>query len=79
MIWIIEDLTFNFTDNQIIQTELYPSNYRIVVSNFNTNIFNFKNKSKLKQQRIFRTIYNYDRMNDEKWNKYRDNVESHID
>jgi len=70
MIWCTEHFSSELIDHNLVHTELYGSDHLLISSVFTTNVFQFKNRAKLRQQRILRTTYFYDQMNDDKWTNY---------
>jgi len=77
-IWISRDLLDETINSNNYNPELYSSDHLgIYISFYTNNLFKQKSIANLKQQKIYKTIFHYDKMNQEKWKEFADMVDLH--
>ena len=77
-IWISRDLLDETINSNNYNSELYSSDHLgVYISFYTNNLFKQKSIANLKQQKIYKTIFHYDKMNQEKWKEFADTVDLH--
>jgi hypothetical protein len=80
LIWISRDLILETLNSNNYEPNLYSTDHNAVFVSFLTNgLFRNKQAAKLRQQKIRKRIFNYDTMDDDKWEKFRTATESIVD
>jgi len=77
-IWISRDLLDETINSNNYNSELYSFDHLgVYISFYTNNLFKQKSIANLKQQKIYKTIFHYDKMNQEKWQEFANMVDLH--
>src|ERR1044072_3998900 len=80
LIWISRDLVLETLNSNNYEPDLYNTDHNAFFVSFLTNgLLGNKQAAKLRQHKIRKRIFNYDTMDNEKWEKYRAATESIVD
>ncbi len=75
MIWISNNSIDNLIYCDSVHTEFYNSDHKLLICFLDkNNLLNDKSHAQLKKQDITKTIYSYDKMNNEAWKQYADEL-----
>src|SRR3990170_6797621 len=71
MIWCSTNLINDLISCDSVCAESYTSDHKLLLSFFDkNNLFRDKSNAKLKRQKIFKTKYCYDEMDEDKWQAF---------
>src|SRR5436305_11605600 len=76
-IWISHDLLDKTINSNNYNPELYSDHLGVYISFYMNNLFKQKSLANLKQHKMYKTIFHYDKMNQKKWKEFTDMVDLH--